>query len=409
MLILGALPWSCRAEAPPETGEGVTEETSPAAQIWPDRDFVRVATFNVQELTAEKIFTTDADGVGAHPQVRAAASVIQRVRPDVLVLQELDHYYGQGRGGISAYAHRFMELYLETGDAPVTYPYVLIAPNNTGILSGLDLNADGVVATEADEGTRVYGEDSYGFGLYPGQYSMVVLSRFPMDAPHSRTFRRFLWRDLPGNHMPRGFFSPDAEAAFRLSSKSHMDLSLVVGDQRLHLWVSHPTPPVFDGDEDRNGRRNFDEIGFWATYLVGSDALVDDQGRRGGYEGEAPFVIAGDLNAHPNATESNYDGRTAISQLLDDPRIHDPGDLVSSRGALQGRASGPPAFHERATAEFLGGVRADYVLSSAGLELVGGGVFWPDPTEDPAGAAMAHAASDHRMVWIDLRVGSNGR
>ena len=180
-------------------------------------------------------------------------------------------------------------------------------------------------------------------------------------------------------------------------------------DAVLHLFVSHPTPPVFDGDEDRNGRRNFDEVGFWATYLDGSDALYDDQGRTGGFESDAPFIIAGDLNAQPGATESNYDGRSAISQLLDHPRIQDPGDLVSSEGALQGREAGPPAFHERATASFLGGARVDYVLPSSNLTMVGGGVFWPDPEADPEGAALAREASDHHLVWVDVQLPEGGR
>ncbi|NIQ57873.1 MAG: endonuclease/exonuclease/phosphatase family protein, partial [Gammaproteobacteria bacterium] len=234
------------------------------------------------------------------------------------------------------------------------------------------------------------------------QYGMVGLSRFPMDGAASRTFRSFLWRDLPGHHMPEGFYSAEAEAALPLSSKSHWDLPIVVGDQVLHVWASHPTPPVFDGDEDRNGRRNFDEIGFWRAYLEGSEALHDDQGRSGGFSGGAPFVIAGDLNAQPGATESLYEGMPAIAQLLDHPRVQDPGDVTRSRGALQGRSPGPPDHPERSTASFLGGVRVDYVLPSSDLTLVGGGVFWPDPEEDPEGAALAEAASDHRLVWIDV-------
>ena len=100
--------------------------SAPQVEPWPDRDFVRVATFNIQELDRGKIFTTDDEGTGIHPQARAAATIIQRVRPDVIVLNELDHYYGQGIRGLSAYAHRFAELYLENGEAPIKYPYVLI-------------------------------------------------------------------------------------------------------------------------------------------------------------------------------------------------------------------------------------------------------------------------------------------
>ena len=76
--------------------------------------------------------------------------------------------------------------------------------------------------------------------------------------------------------------------------------------------------------------------------------------------------------------------------------------MTVSAGALQGRPAGPPAFFERATAEFRGGMRIDYLLPSTDLEPASGGVFWPDPDENLEGHAWAAAASDHRLVWLDL-------
>lgn len=360
-----------------------------------DREgIVRVATFNVEELSAEKVDSLDASGAGAHPQLVAAAEVVRRVRPDVMVLNETDlarDGYGLDRDDLGRVVRRFQARYLEDGPHAVRFPYVYTASSNTGILSGLDLNADGVVATPADVGTRAHGDDSFGFGEYPGQYAMAVLSRFPLDTARARTFQHFRWRDLPGHHMPPGFYSDSAESVFRLSSKSHWDLPVALPGDTLHLLVSHPTPPVFDGPEDRNGRRNYDEIGFWSLYLDGSAALYDDRGRRGGLPPSAEFVVAGDLNADPSGGEAVVDGTPAISQLLDHPRVRDP-------DALRGVA----------TAEFLGGARVDYVLPSAGLEVVGAGVFDPDPAADPAGAEIADRASDHRMVWVDLRVPGGG-
>jgi hypothetical protein len=276
---------------------------------------------------------------------------------------------------------------------------VYVAPSNTGVLSGLDLNGDGIVATPADVGTRVHGDDSFGFGNYPGQYGMAVLSRFPIDTLGVRTFQLFRWRDLPGNHMPGGFFSDSARAVLRLSSKSHWDVPIVMDRDTLHLLVSHPTPPVFDGPEDRNGRRNFDEIGFWARYLDGADALHDDRGRSGGLPDHALFVLAGDLNAAPEGGDAALGDTTAISQLLGHERVRDPEML---RGV--------------ATATFSGGVRVDYVLPSEGLEIVAGGVFGSpsgeaasgtpasSTRESPSEAALGRAASDHRLVWLDLRL-----
>ena len=391
-------------------GRDAGPTTSGPADVRPrESGRIRVALFNIREMRAAKIAEADQQGTGRHPQLRAAAEIIQRVRPDVLVLQEIDLYLGGGGTALDRHARRFVDAYLATGAAPIDYPFVFAAPSNTGLLTGLDLDRDGRVATDADRGGRAHGSDSFGYGTYPGEYAMAVLSRLPILADEARTFQRFLWRDLPGNHIPPGVYAPEALEILRLSSKSHWDLPVALGDRRLHLLISHPTPPGFDGEEDRNGRRNFDEIKLWADYLDGSEALVDDTGRRGGYEAQEPFVIVGDLNARPDASESIYDGKPAIAQLLGHPRIRDTGSVATSRGALQGRPAGPPAHPERATAVFGGGVRIDYVLPSSDLEVAAGGVFWPSAEEDPEGHARAEAASDHRLMWIDLALPASGR
>ncbi|MFX8219114.1 hypothetical protein ABTL11_20135, partial [Acinetobacter baumannii] len=85
------------------------------------------------------------------------------------------------------------------------------------------------------------------------------------------------------------------------------------------VLTSHPTPPVFDGPENRNGLRNADEIALWAHYLDGDAPwLCDDRGRCGGLPPGAAFVILGDLNADPRdgAGEAG-----AIDQLLRHPRV----------------------------------------------------------------------------------------
>jgi len=349
----------------------------------PEEGRIRVATFNIRELGTAALTELGPDGVGSDPQARAAAAIVRRVRPDILVLNEIDldesHLADPARN-----ARRFADHYLKPGPDGIAYPFAFAGPSNSGLLSGLDLNGDGRVATDADRGTREHGEDAFGFGTYPGQYSMAVLSRFPLDSAAARTFQRFRWRDLPGNHLPPDFYTPEAERALRLSSKSHWDVPVAIGSDTLHLWVSHPTPPGFDGPEDRNGRRNSDEIRFWRLYLEGDARLVDDAGRTGGYGSTRPFVVAGDLNARPGDTAVAYGGVGAVDQLLQSSRIRDP--LATA---------GP-------TAVFYGGIRIDYVLPSESLETLGGGVFWPSPDADPEGAALADSASDHRLVWLDI-------
>ena len=158
---------------------------------------------------------------------------------------------------------------------------------------------------------------------------MVVYSRYPIDSELVRTFQRFLWKDMPGARLPddpatpqpADWYSPQEQDVFRLSSKSHWDVPIDVDGQTVHFLVSHPTPPVFDGDEDRNGTRNADEIRFTADYVTPSRGryIYDDEGRRGGLDPGALFVIAGDQNSDP------LDGDSlpgAAQQLLENPRIN---------------------------------------------------------------------------------------
>jgi endonuclease/exonuclease/phosphatase family metal-dependent hydrolase len=348
---------------------------------------VRVATFNIFELGTAKLDERDTAGAPANPQVLAAAEIIRAVRPDILLLNEID----AAPGDPSLAARRFAAEFLDAGPDAIRYPFVYAAASNTGELSGYDLNHDGVVATPADLGTRAHGDDSWGFGTYPGQYGMAILSRYPIDTAGIRTFRLFLWKDLPGAHLPEGWYGGEVLARFRLSSKSHWDVPVVIGDDTLHLLASHPTPPVFDGPEDRNGRRNYDEVGFWKHYLDGSGAIRDDRGTPGGLRRGLAFVILGDLNAPPDQTESHYGDGPAIAQLLGDRRIQDP-----------------PQITGRPTAFFRAGTRADYVLPSTAIRVLDGGVVWPDSTSDPAGAARAARASDHRLVWLDLALPFRG-
>jgi len=359
-----------------------TEPPRPPAAAEPPRPaHVRVATFNIFELSSLKLAERDSVGALTNAQVRAAIETILEVRPDILLLNEIDALPEDPARA----ARDLADALRASGLNALDYPYVYAAPTNTGELSGFDLNRDGVVATARDLGTRTHGDDSWGYGTYPGQYGMALLSRYPIDTAAVRTFQRFRWKDLPGAHIPEGWYGEEILEQLRLSSKSHWDVPVLVPGDTLHLLASHPTPPVFDGNEDRNGRRNYDEVGFWVHYLDNSAALRDDRGVAGGLGAGRAFVIAGDLNASPEQTESHYGQGPAIRQLLDDTRIQDP-----------------PPLTGRPTASFLGGTRVDYVLPAATLRVLDGAVVWPDSTTDAAGATRATTASDHRLVWVDL-------
>ncbi|QKD83475.1 endonuclease/exonuclease/phosphatase family protein [Thermoleptolyngbya sichuanensis A183] len=390
---------------------GVLQSSAGAAPI-------RFASFNAYlNREAEGQLLADL-ATPDNPQVRAVAEIIQRVNPDVLLLLEFD-YDPTGEA-----VRRFQENYLAVGHngaAPIHFPYVYLAPSNTGIPSGFDLDNDGQVSTTP--GTRAYGGDAFGFGLFPGQYGMVLLSKYPIIQEQVRTFQMFLWKDMPGALLPSNpatpnagdWYSPEELAVLRLSSKNHWDVPILIGDSRsdpggsrtIHVLASHPTPPVFDGPEDRNGRRNHDELRLWADYITPgrADYLYDDRRQRGGLSDTASFVIMGDLNADP----IDGDGMPgAIAQLLDHPRVN--ADLTpSSAGgqaiAAASTATGPTRFH---TASFgRQSLRLDYVLPSTDLRVVGAGVFWPapgDPLFRLVGDGDPIISSDHRLVWVDVEI-----
>src|SRR5690554_638859 len=363
---------------------------------------LRVASFNVS-MDASNYLANDAipthgsqalaNALAAqHPQIRAVAEIIQHTRPDILVLNEFD--YIDAKQGIDVFRRDYL-LVSQNGEAAIDYPYVFMAPVNTGEPSPFDLTGDGL-ATGA-------GGDAWGFGWYPGQYGMVVLSRYPIDVEAVRTFQRFKWKDMPGALAPmkpgtnEPFYRDDAWQEFRLSSKSHWDVPVQIQEHRVHILVSHPTPPVFDGEENRNGRRNHDEIRFWADYLQPalSNYIYDDKGTRGGLEANTMFVLAGDLNA---SIESQDNVPGAIDQLLKHPLINADMTPVSRGGAQH---SPDNLFAETHTASWR--KRADYVLPSrAGITLVNSGVFWPAADEPKAElVSQRMASSDHRLVWID--------
>ncbi|WP_394225038.1 endonuclease/exonuclease/phosphatase family protein [Pseudoalteromonas spongiae] len=360
---------------------------------------LRIATFNVSmeatnyqssEQSATKSTLnahalTQALASGDVQQINNIAEIIQRTRPDIILLNEFD-YIAKREKGIDLFKTAYLEV-SQNGLAPITYPYVYLAPVNTGVKTGL--KGEAVKLTH------------FGFGRYVGQYGMVLLSKYPIVSKQVRTFQHFLWQDMPNNLMPVNpngsqWYSSDERAIMRLSSKSHWDVPVTVCDNTIHVLASHPTPPVFDGEEDRNGKRNHDEIRFWRDYISPSSNhyIYDDNGRHGGVSPQS-FVILGDLNAsavdgdaHPNA----------INQLLSHPDVNHYG-APQSEGGLQNK----PENKHAATHTAGWGMRADYVLPSANLKVLNSAVFWPAKGKQGAHlVADRSASSDHRLVWVDI-------
>jgi len=383
------------------------------------RDTVRFATFNASLNRSATGQLIEHLSTPDNAQAKVIAEIVQRNRPDVLLVNEFDF------DPMGTALRLFQENYLSVGQngaQPIVYPYRFTAESNTGIPSGFDL----------DNNLSVGGpNDAFGFGFFPGQFGMAIYSKYPIQTEEIRTFQKFLWKDMPGALLPddpatpapADWYSPAELAVFRLSSKSHWDIPITIGKKTVHFLASHPTPPVFDDPPffpagvDFNGRRNHDEIRFWADYISPGDRsrhISDDEGDRGGLEPGSLFVIAGDQNSDP------LDGDSipgSIQNLLEHPLVNtrvtpsSPGAVQQSQ--LQGGANlthrSDPAFD---TADFAdsapGNLRADYVLPRKNMQILDATVFWPLDTDPlfPLVGLFPFPSSDHKLVRIDVALPS---
>ena len=401
-LLCAGLVLGCRAREQAMNGEGTP---------------VRAMTYNIEDVRTADLRRAD------HPRLRRAAARIQHLAPDVLLVNEMTYdqpvdpgYRAGDPEGRNA--HRFAHHYLSTPQADsldgLSYRTVML-PVNTGLHSGLDLNNDGQVVPAVPEipgapedgsvppqtdAGRTYGNDAWGFGTFPGQYGMALLVRDDLTVLRDsiRTFRLLPWHEKPNASVPldttsfEPWYSPNEWSEMRLSSKSHWDVPVrLPNGEVLHVLVSHPTPPGFDGRARRNNHRNHDEVQFWSDYLNQAPYVEDDSGRTGGLHANARFLVMGDLNADPDDASIF---RNAIRHLIGHERVD--GDAVPE--ASPARQADYPDLDPDDTSRWQ--ARIDYVLPSSNLSVQDAGVWRPRPASVPD-----VPVSDHFPVWMDVRVG----
>ena len=326
------------------------------------QDRLRVATWHVE---------LSRDGPGLllrdiasqkDPEIEAAQKHIQAIEPDILLLTGFD----TDLDGAT----------LRAFNTPLNYPYQFTQPGNSGRRTGLDLDKDGRTGEP---------EDAQSYGTFTGQGGLALLSKHPIDEKSIRDFSSILWRDIPGAHLPEDYFQPEDLDRLRLASHAHWDVPILWSGQVVHLLAFAATAPVFDGQEDRNGHRNADEIRLWQSYLDGTLEHTPPAGA---------FIIMGNANLDPQDGDGIH---TAIQNLLTDPRLTDPmprgtGDVPEHNTAHLG----DPALD---TANWRdpnpGNLRVDYVLPSRKLRVIDSGVSWSQPYDDKT-------SFRHGLVWVDI-------
>jgi hypothetical protein len=328
---------------------------------------LKIAVWNVElDRAGPGLLARDIAG-GKDAQVLAVLRVLEALDADAVLLTGVD--YDRDLIAAGLLADRLAVLGTD-------YPHRFALRPNTGWQTGLDLDGDG----------RSGGpDDAQGWGRFAGQGGMVMLSRLPIEVEAAIDHSAFLWADLPGALLPPGM-TAEAQAVQRLSTTGHWQVPLLLpGGGRLVLLAWHATPPVFDGPEDRNGRRNHDEAAFWLALL---------EGRLPGLPPPAPpLVLLGTSNLDP----ADGDGRPdAIRALLASPFLQDPAPRAPDLLPDAPGQAGDPALDTAVFAR-TGGLRVEVILPSAGLRLLAAGILRP-AAPDPLAQDLA-AASRHFPVW----------
>jgi endonuclease/exonuclease/phosphatase family metal-dependent hydrolase len=307
---------------------------------------LRIATFNAELIRKGPGLLLRDILKGKDPQIAAFKLALLEVQPDIIALQGID--YDLRGTALKA-------LVDDLAADGLRYSHMFTTAPNAGQASGLDLNGNGKLG-DAD--------DAHGYGRFNGYGGMAVLSHFPIRHNAVEDFSSVLWPDLPKHIYPMKNGAPfggaDVFAAHRLSSRGHWVVPITTPDfGTLRVMTYHATPPIYDGPEDRNGRRNHDETAFWLDYLAREDNAT-------------PFFLTGTANTDPERGSGRPE---AINALLAHAKLQNP-------------------FDDSPTADFKeplpGDLRVDYLMPSRGWKIIDHGMF------------SAPKASRHSLLWVDV-------
>lgn len=371
--------------------DSAAEAAAPVIQE-PEDDSLRVATFNANlTRSAPGDLFEDLSAPGAEDATQAA-KVIQQARPDVLVLTGIDTDAGD------ELVNAFHTNYLAVGaddSSGITYPYHFIAPSNAGVESGADLDRNGTIGGPGD---------ALGYGDFPGQSSMVVYSKYPIETDQVRDFTSLSWSKMPDNNIPDDMTAVERDI-LPMSSISHWDIPIAVEGETVHLLAASAADASETSNDDA---RTQDQIQFWQDYLdQDTDYITDHRGNKGPIEEDAPFVIAGSLKADPDGygpAESD-----AITDLLESDDVTDPKPERTLASADVSSTDIPTSSETRyhtapEPGSGTGSYRADYVLPSSDMTIRDAGTLdtGVENRESYRGFfGMRSNDSANHLVWTD--------
>lgn len=380
--ILAFLGGACVAD-PTETDLGAVETQR-----------VRVGHWNIKELGTKKLLDEDA------PQLVAMAQVLDRFRPDILSINELqfdiENVPEAGLPGAPSTVQpgdacqaknaRRLADRLHALNPELRYDYAVVAMGNSGV--------EFQTTEEVADNFKVRPDE------FLGRYSLGLISRYPILHDQVRVLHDLAWHDLPGNSIDaiREDLDIEVPEGYWLFEKAIVVVPIDVNGSILHVVLLHP---MTSGFHPMNPYRNHDELRALQLWLAGE---LDAPGWEPLPE-DAMFVLIGDWNVDP---EDGDGDRASLPQVLSSPRVvtHFPEGEGGTKGVNPrrntflsgcGREDGTLPWNPQNKMQ----MQLDYMLPSTTIgQPTESGIFWPTyPSED---WNLACRASDHRLMWEDL-------
>ena len=386
---------ACSTLAAAATAAALITPPAAAATPSPPGNTVRFATFNASLNRARR-------GPAASPTCRrpttprpaTVAEIIQRVRPDVLLINEFD--FDADGTALRLFQQQLPVRRRTTAPRRSATRYRFIAPSNTGIPSGFDLNNYGTSIGGPGRRLRLRrlpGPVRHG-RLLAATRSTPTTSG-PSSTSSGRTCRARCCpttrppRRRPTGTPPRSWPSsrcrPRATGTCRSRSAARPSTS----------WSATPPRRCSTVPRTATARRNHDEIRLWADYVTpGAERLHlrrRRQARRARARGAA-FVIAGRPELRPARRRQHPRLDPAAAgqpagqhhRHPDQRRGRSEQAEAAGRGRTSPTESDPRVRHRRLRRQLPGpgNLRADYVLPSSDLRIRNSGIFWPT-VDDP--------------------------
>lgn len=276
---------------------------------------LRVATLDVNlsaELPGE--LATQLSG-GQDPRAQQAATAIGQSHADVLLLTDFD----ADEQALRIFNDEYLRQ-AQPDTAESDYPYRYVGPSNKGVPSGADLDQDKIVGGAAD---------AWGRGEFPGQGSMVLLSKHPIDQERIKTVTELRWADMPDSAIAEAKLSETVVSAMPVMESGLWDIPVQVAGQEIRVIAVR-----VDRDQDNAHYaqpRRGDQLNVIGDWVAAADYLRSDNGAKPPTDGA--YVVLGELG---QGTAQN----SSVDRLLEkigvaEQGVHDESNYILPDNELE--------------------------------------------------------------------------